>query len=75
MKNGGFGEEFLVKMTQILLVKATFQAFGAIHGKVLGKIFQNPENLGEGFAILGKIFTPVLELLTAATISGVEIFN
>jgi len=34
LKNGGFGEEFLVKITQILLEKATFEAFGAIHEKV-----------------------------------------
>jgi len=40
LKNKGFGEEFLVKMTQILLEKATFEAFGAIHEKVFGKNFK-----------------------------------
>ena len=30
LKNGGFGEEFLVKMTQTLLEKATLEAFRAI---------------------------------------------
>ena len=47
MKNGGFGEEFLVKMTQIILEKATFEAFGAIHVKVFVKNFQKLENLGK----------------------------
>ena len=40
LKNGGFGEEFFVKMTQILPEKAAFEAFGPIHEKVWGRIFK-----------------------------------
>ena len=33
LENGGFGEEFLVRMIKMLLEKATYEAFGAFHEK------------------------------------------